>query len=380
MSGHPSNHSGGPPSRREPLLDLLRGFFLVLMTIDHLDGVGARFGFEAFGFVAAAEGFVVLSGFVSARVYGRMLHREPSRLRRTILERAALLYVSHLLLVVFVVAITLGREVPPSSTDPYFRFAVQPLAYTFKAAVFVFQPYLLDVLPMYVLFVGGLPWLLRAIRRNAVLTMLVSTGVWTLSLGLHTQDWIEGSGLFVFPSWQLLFVGGAVLGSYPLECHFGKVRGRVLVWIAALTVLLGLGLKHGDAAWAFGAHLQWWIQRPKLGPIRLVTIMAYLVLVAWGRRGRLGRIRSVWLEFLGRHSLHVFVWHFPVVLLCKPQRFVQWLSASWGGDLPPYVVQATDLAITALAVASLTIAAAAHERWRGSSVARRLSAPVAPAS
>ncbi|MGL6043624.1 MAG: OpgC domain-containing protein, partial [Sandaracinobacteroides sp.] len=65
---------------RYPLLDGFRGFFLLFMTIIHaneiLDTVAGKLNHHYFGWVEDAQGFVFISGFVVALVYGRALDRK----------------------------------------------------------------------------------------------------------------------------------------------------------------------------------------------------------------------------------------------------------------------------------------------------------------
>ena len=63
-------------SRRSWEIDALRGLMLVLMTLTHLptrltDPLG-----QPFGFVSAAEGFVLLSAYMAGLVYSRLAYRE----------------------------------------------------------------------------------------------------------------------------------------------------------------------------------------------------------------------------------------------------------------------------------------------------------------
>src|SRR5437870_1965325 len=66
------------PGRRDLRLDLLRGYCVVAMTVDHLDAPtwlyvmtgGNRF------FVSAAEGFLFISGLVMGIVYRPIVARE----------------------------------------------------------------------------------------------------------------------------------------------------------------------------------------------------------------------------------------------------------------------------------------------------------------
>jgi OpgC protein len=65
------------PGGRDTRIDTLRGLFLVLMTFDHLPYHPLlRLTMQSLGFVSAAEGFVFVSGLVSAGVYGRILAKQ----------------------------------------------------------------------------------------------------------------------------------------------------------------------------------------------------------------------------------------------------------------------------------------------------------------
>ena len=74
--------------RRVPLLDGLRGYFLVFMLLTHLFG-GAyalvRVNHAELGFVQDAQGFVFLSGLLVGALYGRRMERHgfagPARQR-----------------------------------------------------------------------------------------------------------------------------------------------------------------------------------------------------------------------------------------------------------------------------------------------------------
>ena len=71
-------------------IDALRGLMLVLMTVTHLptrlsDPLG-----QPFGFVSAAEGFVLLSAYMAARVYaGIALKQGIGAMRQAFWRRAA---------------------------------------------------------------------------------------------------------------------------------------------------------------------------------------------------------------------------------------------------------------------------------------------------
>src|SRR5690606_2508692 len=66
-------------------LDALRGLMLVLMTLTHMPTGFAHYLSQPFGFVSAAEGFVLGSALLAGRVYGARAQRQGfSELRRSL--------------------------------------------------------------------------------------------------------------------------------------------------------------------------------------------------------------------------------------------------------------------------------------------------------
>lgn len=96
-------------------LDALRGLMLVLMTVTHLptrfaDPIG-----QPFGFVSAAEGFVMLSAYMAGMVYtARERKRGEQEMRSAFLGRAVKIYACQagLLLFVFTVVALVGYLSP----------------------------------------------------------------------------------------------------------------------------------------------------------------------------------------------------------------------------------------------------------------------------
>eukprot|EP01036_Dinobryon_divergens_P042909 gene42909-57058_t len=99
----------GPPPRprRRPMkryweIDALRGLMLVLMTVTHLptrltDPLG-----QPFGFVSAAEGFVLLSAFVAGLVYSRIgFARGVDSMRQAFWRRVLKVYLCQAAILLF---------------------------------------------------------------------------------------------------------------------------------------------------------------------------------------------------------------------------------------------------------------------------------------
>ena len=147
-----------PPSRRYWEIDAVRSLMLVLMTITHVptrftDPVG-----QPFGFVSAAEGFVLLSAFVSGLVYGRIGHTQGvDAMRRGFWKRAVRIYMSQAALLLFlftvITALAIGLHIEePQVKDLLKYYLAHPHEGFLYSLLLVYQPALLDILPLYILF------------------------------------------------------------------------------------------------------------------------------------------------------------------------------------------------------------------------------------
>src|SRR5215467_3011686 len=134
---------------------------LVVMTLDHLPAHPLlRLTKQSLGFVSAAEGFVFLSGMVSAWSYGKVFFRHgAAALRRRAWSRARDLYITHVL--IYTIALVAGRLGGHSfGGDAGFLVA------WLRGALLVYQPRLFGVLPMYVLFLLCTPFLLTQFAKG----------------------------------------------------------------------------------------------------------------------------------------------------------------------------------------------------------------------
>ena len=199
--------------QRDLRLDLLRGFFVIAMLIDHLGGASwlyAVTGGNRF-YVSAAEGFVLLSGLVMGLVYRRLIERDGlgAATRRAVL-RAATLYST-------AVALTLAFRVASSLAGASWAEPGGDLLAFARDAITLRQSYYLaDVLMLYAVLVLAAPLALALLAHGRTGLLLgASVGVWAAyQAGLLAP--LDGvfAGLIVFPpfAWQLLFAAGLAAG------------------------------------------------------------------------------------------------------------------------------------------------------------------------
>jgi hypothetical protein len=348
-----------PQGKRDLRFDTLRGLLLVCMTVNHLPTEIRTVTDQSLGVFSAAEGFVFLSGLMAGWVYTRKYRAAGGEgIWPASLARAKSIYGWHIasfaasFLCVQLIAHLFGF----CSTNAPRLFYEHPLASLGLGLTLLYQPGLLDLLPMYCAFVLLLPAVvgsLEAGRRWLVLG--VSGAVW-----LATQWAPPMAGAFLYPlntgtfnlfAWQFLFVAGIAIGH-------ARASGRPQVsspspWAvlgASAVVLYGLGLRHlgWPALWPderFGVLLN----KPALGLLRMADFgsVAYLVGIVGARFPRSLSARP--LALLGRHSLAVVATQTVVVLVLL--QFSQFFSTAWGRTLT-----------VAGAVGLLFAAAAAHER------------------
>ena len=100
--------ASAPPASGERLwqVDALRGLMLVLMTLTHLPTRVASPAGQPFGFVSAAEGFVLLSGFMAGMVYATRERREgEQRMRAAFYQRVWKIYLCQAALLLFLFSV-----------------------------------------------------------------------------------------------------------------------------------------------------------------------------------------------------------------------------------------------------------------------------------
>lgn len=328
-------------SRREEL-DALRGLLLVVMTLDHLPTGLQLYANQPLGWVSAAEGFVFLSAFLVGSIYSRqLLEKGVAHVRRRLWKRAGKLYFVHLALLLFAftivagIAITTGRQTLLNHLSFFFA---APVRAAVSGPLFLYQPPLLDILPMYVVLLVLSPLLLHRAARSGWTVILTISGVlWTLTQ-LGASGWLltkllAASGLALPPSalgsfdwlgWQLVWVAGLWFGAGPMRARASRAPTRahplargLLIGAFAVTMvffiwrhrLAGLGFELSD-----GSPL---LSKWHLGALRVLNFAALAVVVRHTLLPALAIIRLPGLALLGRSSLAVFTTHLPFAFLSK---------------------------------------------------------------
>lgn len=364
---------GSFSTTRSSRIDLLRGLFLTVMMLDHLphNPLG-RFTSQSLGFMSAAEGFVFVSGLVSAWVYGRILARQGEvALRQRALHRARDIYLTHLFLLTLPLLSSLATEHRIVGV-----FAELGRVWWHGA--------LRGILPMYAVFMLLIPPLLKQLARGRLLLVgLVSLTLWTaaqfgVGTPAHNLPLVQ-IGFFNLLAWQLLFVAGAFFGYRqaaglrPTIPVSRKPLALSIVVVTLVFIVRHQNLFFGNFSFIdTNAALTDW--KSICHPLRMINFSAWAY-IAWSiprsadlRMHGLSAFR--FLRYIGQHSLQVFAWSDVVSFLAIS------LKGSWATLSP---VSQVFLAVAA--TLSLAIPAWLHEHWRRSSPQRsaalmdRITAP-----
>jgi hypothetical protein len=199
----------------------------------------------------------------------------------------------------------------------------QPLEVLWQAPLLRFQPWTLEILPIYVAFLTLLVAALPLLNRPAILLTVAVTcwaGVWLT--GYNVGTWPSGGWNLNPIAWQLLFLGGAALGYVPPGRSARSVpwnRGlftACIVLLALLRPLYGLRAEHLHAVLPSGL-LQAVSALPERGPdyktyqhpLRVMSMLAFAYVAGhlvpqearWLRRRRAAPF-----VLMGQHGLPVF--------------------------------------------------------------------------
>jgi len=344
--------------RRRLDIDALRGLMLVLMTFTHLPTrFASPFG-QPLGFVSSAEGFVFLSAFMCGWIYSERAKRDGLfRMRRALWQRAAALYtcqIALLVLLLTIVASIARAHGQTAITDLISFFSRDPATALTAGFALVYNPPLLDILPMYVVLLAATPLLLSFGQRRSWWPIFgLSAALWTLAqfgvgralyqaiadaIGLDLP--VTETGAFSLLAWQFLWVGGLWMGSLKAsEAPRGLAAPKWAIAPAIAIAAVCLVWRHvaGQVPVPFpheaGHAINMLFDKWELAPLRLVNFLALLVLVL-----RFGPwlARHVPLQFLARlgaASLPVFCAHLVICLLALAIVGDHYEDRSWIVDV-----------------------------------------------
>jgi hypothetical protein len=309
-------------------LDAMRGLMLVWIALTHLPTAASAWVNQPFGFVGAAEGFIFLSALFTGRIYFRVAERDGSAaMTRKLWGRTLRLYGYHALLLAFafLVAVPIaahgGRPGLQNLLD--FYFMAGPKRAVTEAALLIYRPPLLDILPMYIIFLSFTTVAIPLARRIGWKPILwTSFAFWVLAqFGFRNAEHnfmmrfiptripLNEMGSFDLWAWQFLWFVGVWLGvlwandDLPIET-WARRSTLPAVLIASACFVLRRRLAHGLELGSFEFLFDKW----HLGLVRALDFAAIgVLLIVFQAVTKRAAIRP--LVLLGQSSLQVFCVH-----------------------------------------------------------------------
>lgn len=334
-------------SSRILTFDLLRGYFLVAIILDHLsyfpNGLDWMSGRGQL-YVSAAEGFFLISGIVLGIVRGRKLIGKPFRMVATLLlKRGVQLYVTAVVLMLLFTFIGwLFLDNP--GLKPGIRLPSENIFdIIWGGLTFEYIYGWADYLRLYAIFLFASPIAMWLLRKN----------LWYVVLGLSLYVWslfdvspLETDELSQVYSWQLIFFGGLTIGFYwDTICtwwsHLPRLARKSIttstVIVAAITMLANIiWLVFGQAIIGIDAYrtihysLLEYFSKEELPIPRLLMFMVWFGAAFWLFH-RYEKIIVRWLGKLlipfGTNSLYVYTIHAFVVFFIH--LLISQATSSW---------------------------------------------------
>jgi hypothetical protein len=315
--------------KREIEIDAARGLMLVWMTLTHLPTVLTPWVNQPFGYISASEGFIFLSALFTGRIYYRLLTRDGmQKMTMKLLVRTLRLYGYHLLLLFFAFGIAARCAMGANGQGLYnlldFYFAAGPARAIRDALLLVYRPPLLDIVPLYIIFLLLSPIAMIITARTGWKYILsASFALWVLAqFGLREASYaflvhhfglqipLNEMGAFNLWAWQFMWIVGMWAGVRWAKDDLPVTKWAQRTWIPATVIaLLLLVLRYKQI---FGLDLAHWavfLDKWHLGVVRIADFSAIAMVLI--------RFRSVTkvlaippLVLFGQSSLQIFCTHF----------------------------------------------------------------------
>jgi len=241
------------------------------------------------------------------------------------------------------------------------------------AALLLYNPPLLDILPLYIALMLLSPWLLRrGLRSGWQGVLTISALLWVAEqwgLGLALYEFAvnltglpipyKDMGAFHWMAWQALWVAGLCLGARE------KPLPRFPLWVVMPAAIYAAGMllwrqAVGQDPMPGVPAIAMLLDKWTLGPLRVLNFASvFVLLVSFGPWLKRVLPRPLPLELLGRHSLSVFCAHLVIALF----------TLAFFGSTQVVRPWSTDVALLAGAFAGLfavamALEAQARSGWR----------------
>lgn len=233
--------------KRDQRLDLLRGFAVIVMVVDHFGGSSWLYlitGNNSF-FTSGAEAFVLISGMVVGMVYGAIALRDG--LRAAIVKSLGRAWTLYKLTIVLTIGFAIISEILDLPWAKGYEIG-NPLLFVFNVMILHQTYYLADIPLMYTILMAVSPiglWLL--VKHHTKLLLVGSLIVWVGFQIVNVNNIIIwptiGNTTFHPAAWQLIFFYSMAVGFH--RDTLWKLFRRIPRWPAFLiSTALFLALLH----------------------------------------------------------------------------------------------------------------------------------------
>jgi enterochelin esterase-like enzyme len=345
-----------PGAGRDQRIDLLRGFAVLAMVVDHIAGPSVLYALTGGNrfYTSAAEGFIFISGLVMGLVYQRLIERDGlgPPLRRAI-ERAVTLYLITITLTLLFIPIS---ELLGLHWAQGIDFS-DPVAFIVSVLTLHRTYYLVDIPLLYTVLILVSPLALIMLSQGRTAVVLgASWLLWAAYQFFPEQaevPWtIAGNYLFFLSAWQVFFFTGLVLGWHHRDltqrlARFPRRPALIASGVGTMVLIVLYSLSNrleqflpDDADRAREIQLfalEYLFGKADVRPGRIIAsiiVFGFLYLLVTEAWRPLRRATGWLLLPLGEHSLYAYAAHvviaIPVALaldaLTLPDRYARPLN------------------------------------------------------
>ncbi len=246
-----------PSTNRLLALDYLRGFFIVVIIIDHLwrwPNLLAAFTGEGRLWVSAAEGFVIISGLLVGYIRGYKNRELPLKVvSKKLLSRALLLYVWFVIMTLLYTGIV--WYAPFVAAMPWMEIAKGDWAtLTWQTITFITAHTWVHFLYLYAIFMALTPIAIWLLRKNAAIVLVISI-LASFIVGKYLNiEWLEWTPVFFLPAIAGYYLPTiqswwSGLSARARQVQLWSLHGFTLLTIIASTITTYLIPNNQTAIW-----------------------------------------------------------------------------------------------------------------------------------
>jgi hypothetical protein len=336
---------------RDLRIDFLRGVVLFILVVIHVElfSLYNLIAWERIGVVSGAEGFVILTGYVTGLVSRRRIETAGWKYAdRRLYSRAFQLWRVNVFAILFVALLSHLPWIKLSSLTSFtdrganLIYPLYPAAGTsvdlwiYDTALLRIGPHQLQVLGLYVYLLPMAPLFLRLMYKGNTLWLLAASWmVYALNGMFHfTPTGSQFERAFPLLTWQVLYVNGLAIGYHRARVwkYMRGKQGRYIFYMAGILFMLFLFWAQNTPnplipsyarisiipAAFYRDVYQHYMQKNLLGPLRLLDYASVLI-IGYGVLTKMwypiSRSLGWFFVPLGQASLYVFTMHIYILAI-----------------------------------------------------------------